>query len=348
MLHFPRLPSDLTVSWLSAMLPSMRITEVRVEPLEQQGLSSCVARLELATVGGQTRSLIAKYSSPDAKTKAFFGTYYAREVEFYSGIAERTRLHVPRCFYASYDPKDQAHLILLEDLGHMTSGSTVKGIDHDATLRYVRSIATHHAQWWQSSELEELEVTFPRYGYSLGTTYNTSLERGLELLGIGYHSEFGALATFLGSRVQELWNRQWQTPRTLIQWDAHASNLLDDGVDTVVIDWQNCMVGQGICDIARFCVLSLETPVRRRYEKEIVDEYAFCLRREGVAVSSEVLWHDYVEFMPLVFAQQLRFLTTIDHWDSTQLAWKAAVGPRIVTALQDAISLKSRVSSVYP
>ena len=348
MLSFPRLPNDVTVSWLNAILPSMDITDVQVMPLAQQGLSSCVARLVLATVDGQTHSLIAKYSSPDAKINAFFGTYYAREVNFYCEIAERARLHVPRCFFASYDATSHAHLILLEDFGHMISGSTVSGIDHATTLRYVRSIAAHHAQWWQSPELEALEVAFPRFGYSVGTAYNASLARGLDLLNISHQSELGTLATTLGTRVQELWNRQWHTPRTLIQWDAHASNLLDDGIDMVLIDWQNCMVGQGICDITRFCVLSLTTTVRRRYEKEIVHEYACCLRGEGIVVSTEALWHDYVEFMPLIFAQQIRFLTTISGWDSTQLAWKEAVGPRVVGALHDAINLKSQFSSEYP
>jgi hypothetical protein len=348
MLSFPRLPNNLTVSWLNSILPEMRITDVRIEPLEQQGLSSCVARVTLAAVNDQTCSFIAKYSSPDAETKAFFGAYYAREVNFYSDIAERTRLRVPHCVFASYDETDHAHLILLEDLGHMSSSSTVYGIDHNTALRYVRSIAVHHAQWWESESLADLEVAFPRFGYSMGTAYNANLVQGLELLGIAHHSELGALATRLGPRVQGLWNRQWQTPRTLIQWDAHASNLLDDGIGTVVIDWQNCMVGQGICDVTRFCVLSLETPIRQRYEKAIVNEYANCLRSEGIAVSTEALWHDYIEFMPLIFAQQLRFLTTISRWDSTQLAWKKAVGPRVVAALQDAIALDSQFSSEYP
>jgi len=339
--NFPTRAADIKPEWLNSVAQGLDVSKITAVPLTENGLSASVERLNIEIINGDRFTLIAKTSARHPDTRKTFASYYSREVDFYSNIAKLVNMRVPTCFFAEYNPKSHEHLILLEDLGATAIGSTVQGVDSRFVGAYISSIAEFHAQWWEQPGLAELEKVFPPFGYTVGASYKELLADGLSLLAPFSNSSTTALALALEPRLQSLWDSQWQSPRTLIQWDAHASNTVRGGTgcdDLVMIDWQNCVVGNGICDIVRFCVLSMEVDERRRHEKGLVAEYVRGLEEHGVSVEYATCLGDYYKFMPLIFAQQLRFLAKIRSWDRHLIDWKEAIAPRVVTALHDSNS----------
>jgi hypothetical protein len=126
----------------------------------------------------------------------------------------------------------------------------------------------------------------------------------------------------------------------LIHWDAQAANFLRparSGAVGAVVDWQHCIVGRGIWDIARFGVMSLSPAVRRAAQADLVALYVETLQGHGVqGYPFPQCFADYQAVLPLLFAQQLRFFAGVQGWDTARRAWVEAITPRVVAALQEA------------
>jgi aminoglycoside phosphotransferase (APT) family kinase protein len=79
--------------------------------------------------------------------------------------------------------------------------------------------------------------------------------------------------------------------------DYRVDNLLfADGPDAdpvVVVDWQTCVYGPGISDLAYFIGGSLETEQRRLHERDLVRDYHHRMTAAGVALSWDDLWAQY-------------------------------------------------------
>ena len=337
MTSFPPDLHSITPAWLDAVIPNIAVTGLTLEPMGEQGLTADMGRLLLQQPSGARVSVIAKCSSSDVGTRKQFRKFYEREVAFYREIAPASNLRVPRCLFAA--GAADSHLILLEDMRPSAPGDTVAGIDTEFCLAFATRIAGFHASWWGTEGLVQLREQFPAFGVSFASGYAKVLEVGLALLAPFLDASTVALARELSHGLQGRWDEQWAGPQTMVQWDSHASNVMrptEQGGDWCVLDWQNCVVGSGIWDVTRFCVLSLPTAQRRDGERDIIATYARALADHGVLISPPSLWSAYRRFMPLMFAQQLRFLTSITTWDETRLAWREAVVPRVVAALQDA------------
>ena len=144
----------------------------------------------------------------------------------------------------------------------------------------------------------------------------------------------------LGTLEKERWDAQYATPRTLIHWDAQAANFLRParaGAVGAVVDWQNCVIGRGIWDIARFCAMSLPPAARRAAQEDLVALYAETLVAHGVQVYPfPQCFAHYQAVLPLLFAQQLRFFAGVQCWDAARRAWVEVITPRVVAALHEA------------
>ena len=348
-LDIPAGPEVITAAWLTAALRAGRViadavvTSVRREPLGAQGWTTQMARLALTYDHHQGRApttLVAKCSTEDASARRFFGRFYAREIFFYRSIAPHATLRVPHCYYADYDPSTLSHVILLEDMAPAVVGDHIGGISVDVAAAYTRCIATLHAQWWESPQLADLSARYPAPGLTFARGYAARLACGLEAMRPHLDRTTRRLAERLQGGLQERWARQSTEPRTLIHWDAHAANLMlpsPSGGAFAVVDWQNWTVARGIWDVARFCALSLPVEARRAADRDVVALYAETLATLGIRhYPVERAWADYLDTMPLQFAQQVRFFGSLQHWTDGRRAWVTAIAPRIVAALHDA------------
>lgn len=335
--NFPRNFNAITPAWLNSVQQQYVVSDLQIRPISNPGLTADVAVITLDTGVDENPTLVAKASSQSRATRAQFANYYAREVLFYREIAGVSNLRVPHCYFAECDGDD--HLILLEDMAPSTAGDTVSGVTREFALDFSRLIAGLHATWWENKELESIKSKLPEFGKTFASGYSLALRENGELLAEFSGNSTSKLAKTLVIDLQQLWESQWLEPQTIVQWDSHASNVVhptNNGGEWCVIDWQNSVVGSGPWDIARFCVLSLPTEVRRSCEKEIVTEYADALALRGVAISAESVWASYLRYLPLMFAQQFRFISSDKNPTNSTNAWKEAIMPRVVAALHDA------------
>jgi hypothetical protein len=94
--------------------------------------------------------------------------------------------------------------------------------------------------------------------------------------------------------------RRWQTsqPRTLVHDDFRLDNLFfgrpGAARPLVIFDWQLCLVGRGIADVAYFSACSLPIAQRRASERSLVDGYHAGLLAHGVrGYDRDRCWQDY-------------------------------------------------------
>jgi hypothetical protein len=76
--------------------------------------------------------------------------------------------------------------------------------------------------------------------------------------------------------------------------------------------------------------------VRRQTLPALLALYTETLARHGVREYPPTQGvTDAQELMPLLFAQQVRFFASIQHWDNARQSWVEAIAPRVVAALHD-------------
>jgi Ecdysteroid kinase-like family len=348
-LAIPSVPETMTPAWLTealragGVITDAMVTSATRQCMEAFGWTTQMVRLRLSYDQPQAdapHSLVVKISAQESSTRHFFRRFYQREVDFYREVAPHVPLRVPRCYYADYDILTHNHVLLLEDMAPSVVGEAISGADVDVAMAYTRAIAALHAQCWQSVYLEALAERFPAHGAAFARGYSQCLEAGLDVM----RPYCGAMTKVLARRLQDglqaRWMQQGTAPNTLIQWDAHAGNLLYPSIgggEFAIVDWQNCAVSRGIWDVTRFCVLSLPIEERRAAQHDILALYVATLAERGVNdYSFRHCLADYRALMPLQFAQQLRFFASMQSWDDGRRAWVAAITPRVVAALHDA------------
>jgi hypothetical protein len=293
-LAIPDGPEAITPDWLTAALRSSGalkdavVTAVTWQPLSTQGWTTRLARLAVTydvPAAGLPATLVVKAAAQDAHTRVSFGRFYAREVAFYQRVAPEVPLRVPRCYYAAYGAATHAHDLLLEDLAPVLADDLLRDVSVDVAAAYTRDIAALHAHWWEHPRLTDLTHYFPAHGGQFAEGYAGALSRGSAVMRPWLTPTTATLATALQRHLQARWEAQYATPRTLIHWDAQAANFLRParaGAIMAVVDWQNCVVGRGIWDVARFAVMSLPPAVRRAAQADLVALYAETLEAHGV------------------------------------------------------------------
>src|SRR5262249_23940942 len=126
---------------------------------------------------------------------------------------------------------------------------------------------------------------FPAYGVRFAESYATHVAHGLTVMRPYLTPTTCTLATQLMQDLQARWESQYAMPQTLLHWDAHAANFLRPAGARevgIVVDWQNSVVGCGIWDVARFCVMSLVPALRRAAQTVLVALYTETLAAHDV------------------------------------------------------------------
>lgn len=276
---------------------------VDLEPIAAgHGFTGQLLRLRLgydADEPDAPATLIAKLPAADPGVRAAVADLglYAREAGFYAAFATPDLL-VPRAYYAATDPASGASLLLLEDLTDGHVGDNLGGCsDAEATLA-VAQLARLHARWWGDPRLADQPWLVPmdpdRYGDVLAQQWDPFLAKFGDALPLRLRQ--------LGTRAVDqaaAW-RRWLGggPRTLIHYDFRLDNLFfgDPGAarPLVVFDWQLCLVGRGVADVAYFAAFCLSPAQRRASERGLVATYHDGLLAHGVrGYDRERCWADY-------------------------------------------------------
>lgn len=306
----PALPTsveDVTPRWLDEVLSVSgvvaagdQVTSVSLQPIGVgTALMSELHRVTYRTAGGAEGSVVVKLSlDNELRSTADELGLYCREIDFYRDLRASVPLPTPRVHLAMQAATSTNFVLVLEDLGELTPGDQLAGLDAGATLAAVDAIARMHASAWEDHQhLAELCDRFrPIRNETTRAMYPAYFEAGwANYLGHARRQPGEVLRAAAGRWVEALpWLLdELASPATLCHGDYRADNLFfaADG-SVVVIDFQLLHQACGISDVAYLVSQSVEGATSDDHEM-LVRRYCAALAAAGVDYPWTEAWRQY-------------------------------------------------------
>ena len=297
----PEGPEELTACWLTRVLRSTGIigSAATIDRLDwqllggNQGFAGRLVRVCVdyeSSCGDAPHTLIAKLHSHIDTTRQILQDLKApeREVRFYREVAGQLAIHTPALYYGDFDASNGKFVLLLEDLAPWCAGDLVAGCSTEQIDDAIGCAAVLHASWWCSSGFGSMEW-IPSFDRLTAARHAMSQERW-DLFMKKYRgripSRFVAVSDQLRQSLGHVRGRLSQVPPTLLHGDYRPDNILF-GTDRCApllsaIDWQVCMRGPGVCDVAYFLVACGPVELRREIERTALQTYHRELLQQGV------------------------------------------------------------------
>ncbi len=242
-------------------------------------------------VPGAPATLVAKFPSPEAKSRAAAKTFrtYEREVGFYQEIASTVDIRVPHCYLADIDLETGDFVLLFEDLRPAVQGDQLAGCSIVHAELAMDQLAALHAPRWGDPTLSKIDWL----GQSEDAEPNEMIQRVYQGLWPGFVAQFGeslsseelALGEAFGTYMKE-WRAASLPPYCVTHGDYRVDNMLfgtkEGGYPLTTVDWQTVGHGPGITDAAYFIGNGPRVPVRRAHEMDLLRRYYDGLRARGV------------------------------------------------------------------
>ena len=316
---------EITAEWLRQALTgggaaaASEITEVEVEQLSDvTNALGNLYRCRLIARDGEAidpASVIVKLPGANALASRFarWLSLHCREYVFYRDVAAHGYVRVPTLFYGDFDPRSHRFVLVLEDLGGMAAITQIAGVDEERARHAIREIAGLHGRFWEAADEPALsacrDFLNTRESRIMQAVYLLTLPAAFDRFGDLFTAETRRLAEAFGLRIAAQFAAVSSGPKTVVHGDFRADNMLFGGEghrDLAVIDWQGFGIGCGMYDVAFFLVTSVTTDVRRRIERDALDEYHDVVRSLGAKnYTREDCWRSYRQnvlgtLMPMV------------------------------------------------
>ena len=291
--------TELTPAFLSQALKT-NVTDVDVTTVGTGQMGDCLRVVpSYEQEGAGPASLVAKLPSDDENSRAAAAAVRAYEIEvnFYRHLQDGLRVRTPRCYYASLDLDTNEFVLLLEDISFGRQGDQLAGCTPDRAALAIAEMVGLHAPHWGDESLEQFDWLHRSTEANAGmlaaivqSLYPGFLERYADRL----PDDVIALSEQV---VASLDMRDATRPRpwTVAHNDFRLDNLLfgDESTPVVVVDWQTCVYGPGISDLAYFIGGGLSVEDRRAHERDLVRDYHSRMQAAGVTLSWDELWAQY-------------------------------------------------------
>lgn len=346
---------EITVEWLRQALAAggasaaPDIAALEVEQLS--GVTNALGNLYrcrmTARDGGAANpaSVIIKFPSADALAFRFsrWLSLHRREHVFYRDVAAHGYVRAPALFHGDFDPRSHRFVLVLEDLGGMEAIPQSVGIDAVRARRVVREIARLHGRFWEAADEPVLsacgDFLNTRESRIMQTVYLLTLPATLDRFGDLFTAETRRLAEEFGVRVAAQFAAVSAGPKTVVHGDFRADNMLfgSEGQDELaVIDWQGFGIGCGMYDVAFFLGTSVTGDVRRRIERDALDEYHDIVRRLGAeGYTREDCWHSYRQNMLGTLMPMVIGCGSLDMSDPKLVHQTRELLGRVLTAIEE-------------
>lgn len=290
-------PDEITADWVTRALEASgdlrggRVIDVRREPLGTGQMCDSI-RLELTydRATAAPKSLVAKLPAADPKSRAtaVMMRCYEKEIRFYQQLAGNLDVATPRAFLAVLDDADTSRFtLLLEDLSPAEQGDQLTGCSVEVAESAISELVGLHAPMWGDPRLTELD-----WLVSADTSEQSAMQQLLPTLWAGFKDRY---ASDLDDRVAGVGETLFANlpayfapsggPETIVHGDYRLDNLLvaPDGKVVGVVDWQTCVVGSALSDVAYFIGAGLIEADRRSHEEALVRSYYDALTASGVS-----------------------------------------------------------------
>ena len=303
-------PELLTAAWLTGALragghlaPERSVAAVELTPVGTGQMCDSV-RLAL-TFDGDTDlapTIVAKLpaASEASRATALALRSYENEVRFYQQLASDLPMRTPTVFHADIDPATASFVLLLEDLAPARQGDQLLGCTPETAKVAVDELVRLHAPRWDDPTLADLEwlhrdpATNQQFLLMLlPGLWDGFRQRYAADLGPEVHQAGDALFAHL-----EAYLTADSQPWSIVHGDYRLDNLLFDpspgGTPIAVVDWQTCVHGPALNDVAYFVGAGLAPADRRLVEEDLVRSYHQGLLAAGVeGYDWDRCWRDH-------------------------------------------------------
>ncbi|MGW0158912.1 phosphotransferase family protein [Mycobacterium sp. NPDC003323] len=326
----PRTPDDVTADWLTGVL-DVQVSSVDTVPIGT-GQTGATYRL---TVGYGTEAELPgtfalKLPSQDDTVRDRVAIGYRCEHAFYTQVADRLQVPIPRNFHCEIDGDGADFVLLLADMAPAVQGDQIAGCTATEASLAVRALAGLHAPSWCDPALTDFPgIAMPKpdaaMAAGMGDVAKMATEITLERLGDRMSADDRATLAAAMAMVTP-WLLTEPDRYALLHGDYRLDNMLFDPERTAVtiVDWQTLGAGLPARDLAYFTGTSLEPELRAATERDLVAEYHAGLVALGVVdYDVETCWRDYCLGMvqaPLIIAFGVAFATSTDRGDDMMLA----------------------------
>lgn len=292
MSELPASLAELTAPWVSDRLGSaghdVEVTELSVRPLDGfTGLMGEVAVIDLAYADDTDlpSTMIAKCPVDDDTARMYNQVMnsYKREFGFYRDLADQVPMRVARHFVNEYDEESGRAMLLLEKIDGV-DGDILDPPPVETFAGLVGQLGTLHGRFWGSEAYRSLD-------WCIDWT-QPSLRLGIPIIRENWPAIREARPDMAPRAVLDFLERTWihdtetwlervsERPWTMIHGDFEFDNILFDGAESVVIDWQTPMKSFPGGDLAWFLgVGSSEESIAE--EGALLDEYRAALAAAG-------------------------------------------------------------------
>jgi len=340
MTGLPVLIEHVTTEWLSLAL-GFSVASFEAQPVGTGQIGTCY-RLTLRGAG-QPRRVVAKLPAIDPATRELLTGSYLAEVRFYRDLARTVAVRAPTCHHVD-SAANGDFVLLLEDLAPCLPGDQLVGCSVRQACDAVVNLAGLHGPRWCDPtllEVDGLKVNGPEDAAMMAEFYGPATDIFLDRVGRLLAGEDRETLRAIPP-VIERWELSRVDRFALVHGDYRVDNLLfppggGDGV--LAVDWQTLSLALPARDLAYFVSTSLEPPVRRAYERDLVAAYHQALGPDVTArFSFAQCWDDYRFAMlqgPLISVFGLAFGKRSDRGDRMF----AVMASRACAAIRDLGSL---------
>ncbi|HEX9832479.1 MAG TPA: aminoglycoside phosphotransferase family protein [Mycobacterium sp.] len=328
----PHGPEDVTPAWLGSVL-NADVREVDVTPIGtgQTGATYRVSATYSTPAPELPRSFAVKLSAQDDSVRERVALGYRSEVEFYTRIADRMRIPVPRSFHCDISPDGADVVLLLGDMAPAVQGDQIAGCTEQEARLAVEALAGLHGPSWCDPEWMDLAaIAMPKPGdddAAKGLGDISKMAAGIVIDRLGEHISGEDQETLVAAMSSVTpWLKAEPKRFALMHGDYRLDNMLFDPDRTriTVVDWQTVGIGLPGRDLAYFTGTSLEPTLRSDAERGLVEAYHQKLLGYGITdYDADTCWLDYrigAVQVPLLVALGTAFASTTDRGDEMMLA----------------------------
>jgi hypothetical protein len=351
----PATIDDVSPAWLSAALsadPSVgavAVTDVAVDAIGVGiGVMGLLYRLTPTYEGAPgPATVVAKMASQHEQTRQVARGYrfYEREVAVYRELGPSLRLRPPHAYYVGHDLESDDFVLLLEDLSGMRVASQIDGCTPEDALAVVRSLAAHHADWWESDALGALpflqspaDPPYPQF-HAQSTKEAWAVCR--EPFGDVIPRELHAVAERWAELGPAMMESATERTATLVHGDVRLDNVFFDdssgehGSTVSLVDWQIAFRNAGAFDVAYFLCQSMTVEDRRAHEDAILRTYHEILTAGGIDYSWDAFMDDYRHSVMFSFCYPLTGGASCDLVNERAVELVASMFERVSMAIVD-------------
>ena len=301
---------DITTTWVEGVMrgsgnleDGVTVTAVSTERIgEGVGILSILQRV-IPTYSAATKApktFVVKYPTDDPVQRGTADAlvFYIRELTFYRDCAPSAPFKTAKCYGQAIESENTNFTIVMEDISHYRALNQLDGVSLSDAKIMLEKLADFHAMWWNSPKLPAMQNIFPPI---LNPTYEMVLPMLWAQGWPNVEKYAGHLLPDSVRGIGDIWGGKvpWMLgtlmePMTLIHGDYRADNMMFDGDEPVVIDYQICGTGSGIYDVGYFISQSITTEVRRGHDRELVNLYLDRLETHGITIDRDEMWRQYL------------------------------------------------------